>query len=377
MIRERPVVRRLTAVIERSVGRPHATRLMVATARSMRTVFCALALFLASSACGDDDDDTTPDLPVLQPVLEELDGAILSVWGHDTTDLFAVGGQPPIEPDTELSEIILWSDGQAWHRMQVDAPTLWWTFGLSHDDVWAVGELATILHFDGDAWSTVQTGDPYTLYGIWGAASDDIWTCGGTFLPSTHAALRHWDGSVWTDAAGVDTDGRVFFKAWGTGGDDVWIVGHDHGVGLTLHWDGAAWTPIEVPAPERLLTVVGRASDDVWAVGGLSASILGHWDGASWTRVDTSELYEGLMGVWTAPGQPVFLSGAFGLVAQDSVQGDVRPLEEATDLCLHVAWGDGQGHLLAGGGALLSPTNPRGILVGTGSWPSGPVQDWP
>lgn len=336
----------------------------------------ALVGALLLAACpGDDDDDVS--LPVLAPVLEELDGAILSIWGTDATDVFAVGGQPPVNPDTELFEIILWSDGQAWHRMQVDAPTLWWTFGLGHEDVWAVGELGTILHFDGSEWLTVETGGAYTLYGIWGAAADDLWTVGGTFLPSTHGAFRHWDGDAWSDVDGVDLVGRVLFKVWGAAPDDVWIVGHERGAGLTLHWDGSEWSAVEVPAPERLVTVVGRASDDVWAVGGLSAPILVHWDGQSWSRLDTPDLYDGLMGVWTAPGQPVFFTGAFGLLGEVTGEGDVYALEEATDLDLHAAWGDAEGRLLAGGGALMSATDPRGILVGLGELPAGPVQDWP
>jgi hypothetical protein len=71
-------------------------------------------------------------------------------------------------------ELILWHDGSAWWRMQTDAPTLWWVHGFSHDNVWAVGEKGTILHFDGSDWETVQTGGDYTLWGIWGATPNKL-----------------------------------------------------------------------------------------------------------------------------------------------------------------------------------------------------------
>ena len=51
---------------------------------------------------------------------------------------------------------------------------------------------------------------------------------------------------------------------WGASPSDVWAVG---GRG-TVHWDGAAWSPVTEP-PLGTVTptdVAGRATDDVWVV---------------------------------------------------------------------------------------------------------------
>jgi hypothetical protein len=256
--------------------------------------------------------------------------------------------------------------------MEADAGTLWWVFGFAHDDVWAVGDAGTAVHFDGAAWTTIETGAAYTLYGIWGAAPDDLWAVGGSPLGTTPAVLRHWDGAGWSDVAGVDTADQLFFKVWGTSASDVWVVGD---YGALLHWDGAAWTRLPPPAPSRLVTVIGRAPDDLYAVGGVVNPVLVHGDGAAFTKVATPALLEGLMGVWTGPGQPVVVTGFHGLVAVGDVDG-FRVQAYVTEGDLHAVWSDGQGTYLAGGGNLFVPTPPAGPVIGVGALAAGPVLPW-
>jgi hypothetical protein len=57
-------------------------------------------------------------------------------------------------------------------------------FGFGPDDVWAVGDESTILHWDGKSWTKLAT--PFDgvrlkprLLGVWGSSKGDVWIVGG------------------------------------------------------------------------------------------------------------------------------------------------------------------------------------------------------
>ncbi|MBI2895577.1 MAG: hypothetical protein HYY06_18620 [Deltaproteobacteria bacterium] len=328
----------------------------------------ALAVF----ACDGDPEDEgdagpLPSALTWSAVLEDLDGAVLSFWGTAADDLFAVGGSLSPEGGTAL---VLHHDGEAWHRTQIDAPTLWWVFGFTSEDVWAVGEQGTIVHFDGAAWTIVESEAEYTLWGVWGADPADLWAVGGDAVRSSAGVIRHWDGTSWEPASGVDLGGETFFKVWGTAADDVYVVGAH---GTIWRFDGSDWSAMDSPASDRLVTVVGRGPEDVWAVGGLGTAILLHLEGRSWKVVDDPAFLGGLMGIWTAPDEPLIVTGFFGYLALGNAAG-FREQDSGTDLCLHAAWGDGAGIYLAGGGDLVPPRPVRGTVLAVGAVAGGPVR---
>ncbi|MEK6606576.1 MAG: hypothetical protein AABZ30_02845 [Myxococcota bacterium] len=305
-------------------------------------------------------------------VLEDLPGVVLSIWGTSADDLFVVGGTLA-DPSTgdPGEDLILHHDGSAWRRMDVEAPTLWWVYGFAHEDVWAVGEQGAVLHFDGSEWTPVEGGYGYTLWGVWGAAPNDLWAVGGTSNGSMPALIRRYDGSVWADVdAGLGVDVARYFKVWGTAIDDVFIVGEG---GVIVHFDGVNFTQMSSGTADRLITVYGRGSDDVWAVGGLGSGVVLRYDGKTWASVGPAGV-GGLMGLWTGPGSDVVVSGFYGVVAVGHVS-DWNEVVGLTSDCLHGVWGDGKGTVLAGGGEFLGSPPRAGVIVGIGELAAGPVQE--
>jgi hypothetical protein len=76
------------------------------------------------------------------------------------------------------------------------------------------------------------------LKGIWGAAADDVFAVGdgGTIL--------HYDGADWRPmASGI---GENLEAIWGVSGTDVFAVGTG---GTILHYDGVDWNPMPSGAP--------------------------------------------------------------------------------------------------------------------------------
>ena len=322
-----------------------------------------LAALLVVTGCGSGADDAEPGR-TWKVAAEGLEGSIMSFWGLSDEDLFAVGGVPGSGGD---GAAVLWRGPGGWTPLNVSAPTLWWVYGFAHDDVWAVGERGTVLHYDGVSWGTQQTGYDYTLWGLWGAARDDLWAVGGRPDGSGPPVLRHYDGDAWHDVDGPSADDGFYFKVWGTAADDVHLVGAAKGErgerGVIGHFDGERWTLVGSTQPARLLTVRGRSPDDVYAVGGVTGGLMVHYDGDSWRTVDLA-VDTGLMGVWTAPEQPVVATGMRGLLIVDAGDGaGFRGTEPLTYECLHAAWGSDSGLLVAGGGDMMTGLPGHGVIL--------------
>jgi hypothetical protein len=60
--------------------------------------------------------------------------------------------------------------------------------GTASKDVWAVGEVGTILHWDGTSWSESPSGTNEDLADVWGSGAHDVWAVGysGNILHWTH-----------------------------------------------------------------------------------------------------------------------------------------------------------------------------------------------
>lgn len=294
-------------------------------------------------------------------VVEDLyaPGALLSAWAAGEDDVWVVGGE-------EGASVVLHFDGQSWteHDPGV-SEQLWWVTGWDTGEVMVVGDRGAASVYDGTNWSPVATGaSDKRLYGVWGPSADNVWAVGGP-SPSVEGSgeteeggvLLQYDGAAWSEVAlpalDVEPDsGRSLFKVWGTSPDFAVIVGSG---GTALHWDGADWTAQDTGVNSILFTVTGRSATDLWAVGGFNIPDILHWDGESWTAAEPfGELPSLVQGVWTAPGEDLWISGIDGFVASSPDAVDWTIYQTPTTAAYHAVVGTGGGSFFAVGGDIES-----------------------
>lgn len=291
-------------------------------------------------------------------------GWVMHVWGLSPERLVTAGGSPArgqihiVEGDTVTEQALPMRDVGG-----VEAPVslMNWVHGFADDDVFVVGYEGVVLHYDGAAWTLMDTPTDQDLWGIWGAAPDDLWAVGGTARdPSVgQPTLLHYDGASWTEAtvpALTPPDVTALFKIWGSSASDVYAVGVG---GAVIHYDGTAWTELAVGARGGFSAVWGTGPDNVVIVGGQTSPHLSHWDGTEWRSVALTGL-PGVSGVWTR-GSIAHICGFQGLVATVDLETYEVVVEEAdTRRQFHAAYGVG-GMLWAVGGNIAGTGDAVGV----------------
>jgi hypothetical protein len=139
-------------------------------------------------------------------------------------DLYGVAGTGPGNVwAVGDGAIIKWNEHE-WVMGVEPSPFLNAVWAANAEDVLAVGERGSMLHFDGRRWSEIDSGTEYDLMGVWGSAPDDIWAVGawGTVL--------RYDGEEWQVVKSEIE--RDLNDIWLSKKGAVWAVG-----------DHVIWTP--------------------------------------------------------------------------------------------------------------------------------------
>jgi hypothetical protein len=123
--------------------------------------------------------------------------------------------------------------------------------GSSSDDVFAVGAMGYIYHFDGATWSPMVSGTTQNLRDVWASSPSDVFAVGGLTL--------HYDGAVWTEMSLFNADG-----VWGSSPTNVFATSS----GRVKHYNGTSWTQSCSWVGQALKGVFGVSECDVFAVGG-------------------------------------------------------------------------------------------------------------
>ncbi|MCB2209197.1 MAG: T9SS type A sorting domain-containing protein [Bacteroidetes bacterium] len=154
------------------------------------------------------------------------------------------------------------------------------TFIVDENNMWAGGNSGLILHFDGTAWTTSESGVTENISDIWFTSSTNGYAVGESGL------VLHYDGSAWTPETAVTSEDLlgVYFLDENMG----WAVGK---AGAILAYNSGTWTQITTSHSGDLYDVYALSGDDIWVCG--LPKIIGHFDGTDWSfeTISNRDLY--------------------------------------------------------------------------------------
>ena len=145
---------------------------------------------------------------------------IWGVWAQSPTEAWAVAGSPGKGAAAPNDVVLRW-DGTAWTQdtlpMKLDR-SLNKIWGTSSDDLYAVGEAATVWHRKGATWA-LESQPPWPR----GTCSPSSGAARPTCTPSAGQSVIHSDGTTWT-TVDVSLSNSVNGVACGSPGE-VLLVG--------------------------------------------------------------------------------------------------------------------------------------------------------
>jgi len=182
------------------------------------------------------------------------------VWGPAPNDVYVIAAE------AGMAYVLHW-DGVKWEiALSSQAANLRHVHGTAKDDVFAVGQWGSIIHYDGMGWGLqpiepyeVEGEDPYfvtdKLYGVYAHTSDNAWAVG------ENGVMVHYDGAAWSLYNYADATLRA---VWGLNEENIWAVGAS---GTILHFNGSTWEPEETGSVATLYGIWGDEVGNLYAVG--------------------------------------------------------------------------------------------------------------
>jgi hypothetical protein len=268
--------------------------------------------------------------------------------------------------------VVHW-DGNAWTKLATGfSGDLWWAHAFPGRAFFG-GAGGLVLEYDGQKFTRLEP--PFalarqTVFGVWGTSPTDVYAVGGS--AGREGFIWHWDGAAFTS---IDLPADVprlpngeapgMFKVWGDG-TDVWVVG---GAGTILKKHGTdPFVTVPSGTTDTLFTVNGSLGKPV-IVGGTTSpdALIGNSASgvfASAAPVTNSGI---LQGVYQADGD-VWASGEKGNVYE--LQGSsFAPVDTKLTLdvgSLHAMYIDEKGGIWSVGGNVLSTSLDDGTLIHRG-----------
>ena len=217
-----------------------------------------------------------------------------SVWGLNANNIYAVG-----EAGT-----ILHYNGSNWNLMKTDQSNFEDIWGSSANNIFAVGHDGTIAHYNGSNWSSMTSTTSNDLYGVWGESGSLVFAVGmsGTVLK--------YDGNNWSQENSDTSDN--LWSIWGSSGTNVLAVGSN---GEIIHYNGTSWSSSTMSSgtAQVLWDIWGSSENNIYVSG--QSGVVKKYTGTTWTEV-TSNTSEDLFGIWGTSNTNYYILGNNGIILQ-------------------------------------------------------------
>lgn len=214
---------------------------------------------------------------------------VRGIWGTAGDNGYFVGRQFAANPGEGL---VIHYNSASWQTMSVPANlfpkgsvdnTLFAVWGTSSNNIYATSYYGKIFHFDGNAWSSMNTNTQSTLRALWGSAADNIFAVGD------NGTILHFDGATWSGNFSPDVPiggfDEIFMGVWGSSATDVYFAGNKASIGKLLHYDGLQLQEVKLNlSPGQAIFSVWGSSDHNVYVGSTDGLIL-HYDGKGWENI--------------------------------------------------------------------------------------------
>jgi hypothetical protein len=263
--------------------------------------------------------------------------------------------------------------------------------GSGPNDIWAVGDKTTILHYTGATWATFT--DPGNLFApdiftfvAAGPAAGEAFVFDGSFelmhIPATGNPTKEFlqpktsvvnlfgaflngsdlwavgpnDGIIHSTAlaspsmaSGVDSITPPTPRAvHGASGSDVWVVG-DAGMIIHVTGSGSTWTGTQLKGITTAnLSTVWVSATDIWAGGPRGALVHLVSSGGQWSSVPVTLPSSGgspmnIYGIWGSSASDVWIVGdsATNLLHWAADGTGLQPAAAGTTNILRGIWGSG------------------------------------
>jgi hypothetical protein len=199
--------------------------------------------------------------------------------------------------------LIAWSDRASPRKhAPVVNTTLRSVSGIREDDLYCVGDMGVMLHWDGTKWKRIDLRTSQDLLAVHFSPDGVGWAVGANGV-----SFRCGEGE-WIP---VPTDSSTTLRGvWSGRQNTAWAVG-DHGT--ILKWDGKKWLQEKPLTESDLYAVHGTHKDQLWAVGDNGKVLFYGPDGWS-VFGSTQEKAATLRCVAGDPGGGVWIGGDDGLL---------------------------------------------------------------
>jgi hypothetical protein len=181
-------------------------------------------------------------------------------------------------------------DGTSWHETgltnQVFNGRLYRFWGTSSSDLYIVGTNGSIAHYDGSAWTPVQSGTTLDIQDIWGATDSTtgkqtILAVAGNYYISNDRTILQISGTSVTALSDYGTNAALN-GVWFSLAKQFWVVG----AGIwekTYSLTQPYWTTRNITG-YTTNSIRGTAINDIFVCGAFGDLL--HFNGVSWHAYD-------------------------------------------------------------------------------------------